>query len=53
MTITEVVGGEAIGERTIDVTVLSDGRCRVSIFPGCEQVDAPQKRIATVTLSVN
>ena len=53
MTITEVVGGEAIGERAIDVTVLSDGRCRVSIFPGCEQVDAPQKRIATVTLSVN
>lgn len=53
MTITEVVGGEAIGERNIDVTALSDGRYRVSIFPGCEQVDAPQKRIATVTLSVN
>lgn len=53
MTITEVVGGEAIGERNIDVTALSDGRYRVSVFPGCEQVDAPQKRIATVTLSVN
>ena len=53
MTITGVAGGEAIGERNIDVTALSDGRYRVSVFPGCEQVDEPQKRIATVTLSVN
>lgn len=53
MTITGVAGGEAIGERNIDVTALSDGRYRVSAFPGCEQVNAPQTRIATVTLSVN
>ena len=53
MTITGVAGGEAIGERNIDVTALSDGRYRVSVFPGCEQVNAPQTKIATVTLSVN
>ena len=53
MTITGVAGGEAIGERNIDVTALSNGRYRVSAFPGREQVNAPQTRIATVTLSVN
>ncbi len=52
MTITDVVGGEAIGEQNIDVTALSDGRYCVSISSGCEQVNAPQTKIATVTLSV-